>query len=55
MKVVSYTGEEPKTFPPPSNDKMLDVMLAQLRVLQAMATQVVIIPAGTKLSGDVNE
>lgn len=49
IKVISYSGQEPKVIPSEQTDKMLDIMAKQLDILLQMATTIVITPAGSAL------
>lgn len=50
MKIIEYSGKEPQIIPPSEIKQILEIISRQLSVLEKLATNVVLIPANTKLT-----
>lgn len=49
MKVATYAGPPPTQLSAQVNERILGVLEMQLKVLQSMTTQVMMIPEGTRV------
>lgn len=50
MKVVTYCGQQPTALTGQVHERILDILALQLKVLQNMTTQMLVVPEGTRLT-----